>query len=578
MKKSDSINREKLTGWVVDRLAAHPYLWALALCLFVNPFFLGSIQNIPSGALWLETLMVMGAAAAFGYYQYRSGAFDRPKLALFYALAILADGFAIKLYAQSQNKAAWHLAGGCAIVLILRFAADAKRHQRQLDALTVIGLGSCLKLYYILVTSVYTRQHDVGSFGGGDSHAGYIEYLLFHHRLPDFDVREVWQFYHPPLHHAISAVWIHINENILLTGHNPARESLQTLTLFYSICIVISAYRILRHFRLEGRALFIPLLVISFHPAFILFSGSINNDALSVALMMGAVVSTLKWSERQTMKGILKIALCIGFGMMTKISAAVVAPPVALVFLAVLIKKLRTDGKKLMGQFTCFGLVCIPLGLWFGIRNFIKWGVPLTYVSKLGTNSDQYIGDRSFLSRVTDLSPYQFGSVYEQWVRRAGEYNEFNPLVALMKTSLFGEWNIVDESAADLAGYIAAAPAALFWINVAIAGFALAAMLAVCLRNARVRRRETLFLAGFHILMVAGFYKMAADYPHVCTMDFRYITPTVIVGAVFIGLFLEGIGGRNKRLDNIVSVISGGGAFLFALCSGIVYSTLHLAG
>ena len=185
--------------------------------------------------------MTVGAITAFGYYKHRYEGISTKRVVIFIALLILADIIAVRLYTQSQSKAMWHFAGGCSVIVILYYLTDIKKYRTQLNALLIMGLGFCLKLYYVLVTSVYTRQHDVRSFGGDSGHAGYIEYLLFEHKLPDFDIRERWQFCHPPLHHAISALWIYVNENIMQVGHNQARESLQTLTLFYSVCIIISA-------------------------------------------------------------------------------------------------------------------------------------------------------------------------------------------------------------------------------------------------------------------------------------------------------------------------------------------------
>lgn len=557
-------------------MAKHPYLWALGLCLFIDPFFFGAVESIPNNALWLETFFVIGAITAFGAYKYKSGKFNKERTILFIALLALADMLALRLYSQSQNIAMWHFAGGCAVIFILYYCADFKRYRQQINSLMIMGLGFCLKLYYVLITSVYTRQHDVNTFGGDSGHAGYIEYLLFNHKLPDFDVRERWQFCHPPLHHSISAIWIYINENILLTGHDPARESLQTLALFYSMCIIISAYKILRHFELDGKALYIPLVIVSFHPAFILFSGSINNDPLSAALIMGAVVCTLKWYREQTLKNILKIALCVGLAMMTKISAATVAPPIALVFLIVFVRNFKTGWKRLLRQFACFGIVCIPLGLWFGIRNYIKWGFPLTYVQEMDKNELQYIGDQSFTSRVTDFSLHQFASPYEQWawLDESGNlqgYNEYNPLTALMKNALFGEY--INENSFEAVSYINTVSTIFFWVNVAIAGFALVSMIVICFKKCSAKPTEKLFLTGFYVMMMASFYKAAADYPFTCTMNFRYITPTVIVGVVFMGLTLKYLGKCSKYESNIVTVLQCI-AIIFSISSGSIYLTL----
>ena len=115
--------------------------------------------------------------------------------------------------------------------------------------------------------------------------------------------------------------------------------------------------------------MYVPLAVVAFHPSFILFSGSINNDALSVVFILGAVLWTLKWYEKQTWEGIVKIALCIGLGMMTKLSSAMVAIPVAAVFLVVLVRQQRQKNWRILGQFGGFAVIwdCgIRCGIWCG--------------------------------------------------------------------------------------------------------------------------------------------------------------------------------------------------------------------
>ncbi|MBQ8967099.1 glycosyltransferase family 39 protein [Ruminococcus sp.] len=562
------MSREKLTKQVITAAGKHPYLLALVLCLFLDPFFFGSLGNIPNNALTLESFMVLGAAAFFGYRRYRAGAMDKVRLGIFLAAAAGADYFALKLYSQSEVKGLWYLAGGCVLLLILYYFADVKKFTRQMNSLLIIGLGFMMKLHYILVTSVYTRQHDVHEFGGESGHAAYMEYLLFNHSLPDFDPRERWQFVHPPLHHAISALWIHIHEDILQAGHNQARESLQMLTLFYAMCIIISAYKILRHFGLEGKALYIPLMIVSFHPAFIMFSGSINNDVLSVALSMGAVVSTLKWKEDPTLKNILKIALCVGLAMMTKVAAATVAPPIAMVFLVVFIKNFKEKGKALFGQFCAFGALCIPLGLWFGIRNLIKWKIPLTYVSEMSKDSLQYIGDKPFTERVTDFSAKQFASPFEQWARQddAGVitgYNEYNPLVTLLKNSLFGEY--INEGRFDRP-YTVVFAYMLFWLNVAIVAAAVILMIYWCIKKHDMKH---FFIAAFHLSLMVTFYKSSADYPFTCTMNFRYITPTVITGALFLGIAMA----EDKRKIFSKAMTAAGSAF--TLLTVLVFAALR---
>lgn len=566
-------NKGAFLGTAVTALAAHPYLWALGICLFVNFFFFGSVDCIPGYTPWVGAALVFGGAAALGLYAYRAGRLDRFGLAALMIAVAAVDLIGAALYGRSENKLMWHLMGGLAAVLLLYYVVDPGKYRRQLNSLTIMGASFLVKLCYVLGTPVTVRQHDMGAFAlNGGGHAGYIEYLLANHRLfSEMDIRNAGQFYHPPLHHAISAAWVFLGEKVLRLDYVPARESIQTLTLFYSVCILISAYQIFRYFRLEGPALYIPLVLVGFHPTFILLAGSVNNDVLSVAFILGAVVSTLKWYENQTMKGILKIALCVGLGMMTKLSAAMVAPPIAVVFLIVLLRKWKTDGKRLMGQFCCFGLLCVPLGMWFGIRNLVKWGVPFTYVPAFSTRSSQYLGKMSFLSRVTDFSPRQFANVYQQWASH-GSYNEYNPLVALLKTSLFGEAElIVKESSAAPGMLVAALPAVLFWVNVAIAAIAFAAMFVIYFKKNGERETAVQFLLLFYLVTMVGYYKMTAEYPHVCTMDFRYIAPTAVLGAAFLGMLLQELDSRGKTLGRTAAAVLGGAAFVFSFCSGIIY-------
>ncbi len=565
------MNRKKLTETIIKAIASHPYLVTLGICIMINPFFLGASENIPSNALWIETFIITAVILIFGLYMYRNGNLDKFRFKVFTVCAIVAELSATALYAASGNKALWHFIGGYGVLFILYYLADSKKYRTQLNSLLIIGVGFFLKMYYILQTSVYTRQHDIGDFNSDVGHAGYINYLLCNHRLSDFDVRDRWQFYHPPLHHMISAVWIYINENIFLVGHDPARESLQTLTLFYSMCTIISAYRILRHFRLTGKALHIPLIIISFHPAFILLSGSINNDVLSIAFMTGAVISTLKWYENQTMKNILKIAVCIGLGMMTKLSAALIAPSVAIIFLIVFIKKIKTDGKKLFIQFCAFASVCCPLGLWYGIRNYIKWKVPFTYVQELDKGMMQYIGNQSFLSRITDFSARQFRSVFEQWAyEENGEikgYNEHNPLIALLKSSLFEEG--INENCLPENSVIIKISTVFFFLSLLIAGYALVSMIIMCFRKYKINTDIKIFFVMFYLTMMINFYKMSYDYPFTCTMNFRYITPTVIIEALFMGIMSDKIitDNNSKTVIYITETLT----LLFAMCSIIVY-------
>lgn len=550
-------------------LQVHPYIWAFIFCAVLNLFFFGSVGNIPDNSLWIVTLLAGGMLFLF-LRKHKEPQFR------WYALSVgILWITGMFCYTKSAYRSAFHFLGGCGILFLLYYFSDIQNCKRQANALLIMGTGFFLKFYYILETSVYTRQNDVEDFAVWEGHAGYMTYLMQNHHLPTEDVRDYWQFAHPPLHHLLGAFWIELNEKLFSVSYDASRESLQTLTLFYSMCIMITAYQILRHFNIDGKPLYIALGIINFHPAFILLSGSVNNDVLSIAFMMGAMLTALQWYRTPTLKNILKIAFCVGLGMMTKLTAALIAPPIALLFIIIFFKNFKSKWKDLFKQFLCFGAVCIPLGLWYPVRSWIKWKVPLLFVYPLGTDTDQYIHDKTFSERIFDFSPYQFKNVYLQWLGwdESGNpisYNEFNPLTALFKTSVFGE--SLNQYLFEDFPFIHSFCKCFFWLNVVIAVFAFFSMLILIFKKCSITPAEKLFFLSFYLLLIGNFYKSAANYPFVCTMNFRYITPTVIISIVFAALSLQKL--EFKKLSKIAVSAVGILSLLFIFFSSAVYLTV----
>ncbi|WP_164489143.1 glycosyltransferase family 39 protein [Ruminococcus sp. Marseille-P6503] len=555
-------------------IGAHPFIVSFLICLLLTPFCFGAESNITGSSVLFTSLLIAVIVLYSVYRLHSSERLNKPASVLLAAGLILSDIILTAYFGSTQAKAFWiFIAGAALLILFKMFVQVSEKGIEKLTCFYIISGSFLIKLFYVLTTSCYTRQNDVHKFGGSIGHAAYIEYLLNNRRLPDFDVREVWQFYHPPLHHAISAGWINFLESCGV-DHNFARESLQMLTLFYSTACVIVVYKILRHFNFKGAALYIPLAVFAFHPSYILMSGSINNDMLSVLFILSAVLNTLKWRENPTLPNILKIAVSIGLGMMTKLSAGLVAPAVAFVFAAALFsgrKKIRS----LICQYAAFGAVCCPLGLWWGIRNYIKFKVPITYVPGLDLNSSQYIGEIPFLKRITDFSSAQFESVFEQWESR-GSYNEYNPTVAILKNSLFGE--SINES--NFAGEILFIPKIFFWVGTALAVISVLLMIIYTIRKSTVLKWDIkAFFWIFYIVMMVNFYSFCYKFPHTCTQNFRYIIPTVMIGCVFIGTMLnDGLENcRQKSLtltSKCITIISAAFVILsfftyFFLCANV---------
>ncbi|MCC8168132.1 MAG: glycosyltransferase family 39 protein [Clostridiales bacterium] len=436
--------------------------------------------------------------------------------------------------------------------------------------------GFLLRLNYVLYTPLnletHIRQHDLFDFGSGKGHTGYIEWFYNNGlKLIDQDPTTITQFYHPPLHHFIAAMWMRLLTTFGFR-YERAAASIQYLTLFYSSCCMFLSARIFRMLHLKKGGLVLATAIIAFHPTFILLAGSVNNDMLSILFIFLAVYATIRWYRKPTLKNILLIAIAVGLGMMTKLSVAMVAPPIALVFLIKLIQGGRKKFKHYFRDFAIFGVVCIPLGLWYSIRNFILYDVPFGYVMQLSDTDAQYIGNYSLWQRLFDFSDHPFATVFANRVSTGSDYYEYNLFAGILKYSLFGEYNFE-----NYAEGITPFCVALFAFNAVLIALAVCATAYFLIRRNRyLNRHMKIFLGSFYILMLVQYVVFCMAYPHTCSMDFRYITPTLLIGAFSLGAMTEesyrlAKTNETARVLSHVSVIL---TILFALSSAMVFLML----
>lgn len=147
------------------------------------------------------------------------------------------------------------------------------------------------------------------------------------------------------------------------------------------------------------------------------------------------------------------------------------AVAIAFLFLCKLIEQ-RHRFWRMAGQFALFGAVCIPLGLWWQVYNFIRYGMPLSYVPLLSLKEAQYIGEYTLWQRLFDWSPHQLERVFVAFGERSlVNYHEYNVLLGLLKTSVFGEFFLFQP---DTLGNTLSV--ILFYTNAALVAFSLFAM------------------------------------------------------------------------------------------------------
>lgn len=397
----------------------------------------------------------------------------------------------------------------------------------------LISAGFVLRFGTMLYTPFFVHGHDVSTFDGY-GHLSYIYRLFELKGLPD-SIRG--QYYHPPFAHLAEAAVVRLFA--FLTGETDRDtifEAARLVPAFASCALLIVCTRLFDALNFKSRAKVIALAVIAFHPSFLLLSSSINNDMLSIFFTITAFLCTIRWYQAPTYKNILLLALSIGCAMSTKFSGVLIALFTGAIFFLVFIRRRRELGTlHLTAQFGAFSLICFPLGLWYHLRNLWLFGQPLGYVAQLSNNSTLYIGDKSIAERLLTFSLHDvLTNVF------CSPWNDFRLWEYTVKCALFGEFTFSDKHKTVAALLLASS---LFLIILS-----LGSMLWFTIIDRKRHRLAAPAFTSLWLLLMLSFVFFNLRYPFGCTMDFRYIVPTVITGAAFLGMLYDRFTERNNNV------------------------------
>lgn len=389
----------------------------------------------------------------------------------------------------------------------------------------ILILGLILKILYVAQVKYDYSPHDLGTIISDGSalnygHLPYIQYLYLHRSIPD---TYSGAFYHPPLFHIIGAIVLavhHVTDN-----YDVALESLQMLNMLFASVGVLYGYRIIKKIGKNDWSLVVGTAFLSFCPAFYIIGAEVNNDCLVTMFMIMALYYTLCWREKQNIFNILKIALCIGLGMLTKTSGALISFAVGGVFLYTLIENWK-EWRRFFKQFVLFGMVCVPLGLVWNIYRCMKYHIPFNYILKLSLDSNQYVGDFSLWSRIGIPSASQLTSCSIDWKRPAKFCNIWGQTFLTMNYDE-GILKIDDQMGKVLA-------VVLLWVSIFLSILFFCILLRVIFSQKTELSYKILFPINF-LIIYGHFIKFSFDYPHICTMNFRYI---VVVQILLSGVYV----------------------------------------
>ena len=436
-----------------------------------------------------------------------------------------------------------------------------KKIKVQFTSLCIIVLGAIIRLIYVLNTSVYERSHDVGAYSTltdsivNPGHLGYIEYIAKFNHLPDFDPFAIFSYYHPPLHHILSAIVVKIS-SFFTDSVDACFENVQLLVLFFSVITLIFSYKILKEVVRKDWQIIPGLLLITFHPSMILMCGYVNNDMLTVVFEIIGIYYTIKWMKDYQFKYLIFMALSLGLGMCTKISAIVIAVPMGVLMLMHLIDEIRlsrnngevknvtadSESKsaltKCIREYLVFAVISIGLGLSWTVRNFILFGTKPGIAS--ATPEDiKYMGNYSVLTRL---------GIPMNWELEYPFHNEYgsvsdNAWLIMFKTSIFGEVR------PDISSF------AIFLCRIALVVTVVLGLLLTfvtiytAINDIRHGNRKLgiLVLSGWCAVLLT-YMVFVIKYPYTCSCDFRYIIISLLFGAIGLSR-LKGLSFKSKHSE-----------------------------
>lgn len=421
----------------------------------------------------------------------------------------------------------------------------------------IIFAGIIMRVGYTIYTHMFVRGNDLGEFStniheNGCGHLGYIYYIVENGKLPDGNS---YQLYHPPLYHILSAIAVQIAGIFIHSGDMQSKfEFIQIINCTLA-CIMLPMLRnFLNEIYVDKKYAPWAMAIVAFFPTFYQMGGRLNNDMAVTFFMFLCIVNTYRWYRKRDMKTVVYIALCFGLGMMSKISCGIMALFTGMVMLVVLYEEFKNkNAKQIIIQFVVFAAVCVPLALWYPVRNYILFDQPFNYVPRIEENNFVYRGNVSWTERLFSFSSVDLA---KQPFVNLSEDN--NVIMTMLRTALYGE--------AEFGGRNFAASIANI-VNLLLVVVSLAAMIYVLIKNKKVKSKAVFGVFVIWLIIFGSFVQFNVAYPALCTANYRYIPLATVMGGVFIAYALSYMGDRHKYVSNSIKIM----IIVWCIFTSVVY-------
>lgn len=408
-------------------------------------------------------------------------------------------------------------------------------------------LGIVLRIWYAVVTPVTVRGYDIFKLSpDDDGKAAYLLRLVQRGELPQ---TYQGQNYQQPFYYLLSAI---VSKGMSVIWGNTTPEFLvnggKVVSCVASCLFLLLTERLLQKF-VEEKVRIYVVAVLCVTPVLILTSGRLAEDALVGFFMLAVLWGTLQWEHTPDWKYTLMLAFLYGCGMMTKISLAFPACYTAYIFWK------NRKAAQFWLKMVVFGVISLPLGLWYSVRNYLLFGQPIGYVMEPGDWF--YTGEYSYVARFFSLN-------IQDWLETpyTTAIEDYNFPVYLLKTELFG---IFQYQTPLWLSYMLLAVHTVITLIVAAYGI----YRIICLVRKGEYREGKLRPFSFGLLFggYAAFSYLGV--PYGCSMDMRYYLILVVCKVLALGYLL--LEQPHGRFGQELQILQGA---LKVLCA--VFTTLSL--
>ena len=206
-----------------------------------------------------------------------------------------------------------------------------------------------------------------------------------------------------------------------------------------------------------------------------------------------------------------------------------------------------------------------PLSLSWSLRNLIRFGVPIGYIPLSLEPLDRI--KVPLMQRLFDFNPNLLDMPNVVSRSDGYSYNEYNPLVALIKVLPYGFK--VDAGAGFLLLFTIEM---LLWTTIILCTVSLICMIYVLVKKNTLSPINKVMLLGTYLTVLISYYVFCIKYADVCTENIRYATPLVFLGAVFIGLTLKQLKEHNGKICKLLHTGITTLVIIFCITSFIMFA------